>query len=624
MTDIEGISFEIVGNASQASRSLRDFSNSLRQVNSSSRSVTGLNKVSNSLSKIVSSVQRIAFYRAIRSAIKAVTDGLSQGMENAYWYSKTVGGEIGYVANAFDRLASASYKADNQLGASLATLKAAVTPILIEITTWITRAADALTQFFAILGGHTTYMKAIDYSKDWADQTARGAASAKEWKNQLMGFDEINRLEEPSSGGGGSGSALPDYENMFREADVSNFAKKISDLISSIKLNFKDVFFDWSNLNAESINKKLIVGLTSVLGAAAGFMIGGIPGAVIGFFIGAGVGLTIDSLIFDNDGKLSKGEVLDMLCFAMAGFVGGVIGFFVGGPGGALLGAALGVGLFTAIKEINFISGGKSSNFTSQLATALSIFAGAAIGFFVGGPGGALLGAAIGLGISALISTIKFNVKDNPERAKYRSGLDWFVVGVLGLPSGAQLKQWGTDAINALRQGLQSAFDGIKRWWSGLSLGAFDFKTPHLSVVWEDIPSDSILARFLGFTAIPHIGVDWYAKGGIVDGATLIGAGEVGKEAIIPLERNTEWISKVAAEMNSQMAKRDTLSAYENGGIEAALENANDGVINAIFAVGSQVVQAMAENNRGGEIDWREVAKKVTKAQNQMARAGAY
>lgn len=570
MTDIEGISFEIVGNASQASRSLRDFSNSLRQVNSSSRSVTGLNKVSNSLSKIVSSMQRIAFYRAIRSAIKAVTDGLSQGMENAYWYSKTVGGEIGYVANAFDRLASASYKADNQLGASLATLKAAVTPILIEITTWITRAADALTQFFALLGGHTTYMKAIDYSKDWADQTARGAAFAKEWKNQLMGFDVIDRLEEPSSGGHGGGSALPDYENMFREADVSNFAKKISDLISSIKLNFKDVFFDWSNLNAESISKKLIVGLTSVLGAATGFMIGGIPGAVIGFFIGAGVGLTIDSLIFDNDGKLSKGEVLDMLCLAMAGFVGGVIGFFVGGPGGALL------------------------------------------------------GAAIGLGISALISTIKFNVKDNPERAKYRSGLDWFVVGVLGLPSDAQLKQWGTDAINALRQGLQSAFDGIKRWWSGLSLGAFDFKTPHLSVVWEDIPSDSILARFLGFTAIPHIGVDWYAKGGIVDGATLIGAGEVGKEAIIPLERNTEWISKVAAEMNSQMAKRDTLSAYENGGIEAALENANDGVINAIFAVGAQVVQAMAENNRGGEIDWREVAKKVTKAQNQMARAGAY
>ncbi len=259
MTDIEGISFEIVGNASQASRSLRDFSNSLRQVNSSSRSVTGLNRVSNSLSKIVSSLQRIAFYRAIRSAIKAVTDGLSQGMENAYWYSKTVGGEIGYVANAFDRLASASYKADNQLGASLATLKAAVTPILIEITTWITRAADALTQFFAILGGHTTYMKAIDYSKDWADQTARGAASAKEWKNQLMGFDEINRLEEPSSGGGGSGSALPDYENMFREADVDSVFIRIRDKISTL----------FNSLNIDPLNQSLSVLKDSFLSFAS-------------------------------------------------------------------------------------------------------------------------------------------------------------------------------------------------------------------------------------------------------------------------------------------------------------------------------------------------------------------
>lgn len=39
-----------------------------------------------------------------------------------------------------------------------------------------------------------------------------------------------------------------------------------------------------------------------------------------------------------------------------------------------------------------------------------------------------------------------------------------------------------------------------------------------------------------GFGKAPKISVKWAAKGGIVEGATLIGAGEKGKEAIVPLD----------------------------------------------------------------------------------------
>ena len=49
--------------------------------------------------------------------------------------------------------------------------------------------------------------------------------------------------------------------------------------------------------------------------------------------------------------------------------------------------------------------------------------------------------------------------------------------------------------------------------------------------------------------------VSWYARGGIVDGATLIGAREQGKEAIIPLERHTEWIRLVAEQLKEELAK---------------------------------------------------------------------
>lgn len=54
----------------------------------------------------------------------------------------------------------------------------------------------------------------------------------------------------------------------------------------------------------------------------------------------------------------------------------------------------------------------------------------------------------------------------------------------------------------------------------------------------------------LGKGERPKFSVEWGAKGGILDGATLIGAGEAGKEALLPLERNTEWMDTLAGKIN--------------------------------------------------------------------------
>ena len=204
-----------------------------------SSDVDKANKKVGLLTKTLNGLKRVAFYRAIRSAIKMVGDAMKEGQENAYWYSRTVGGEIGYVANAFDNLSSTSFKMSNQLGAAWATLKAAIVPILIDIVNLATQAANALTQFFAALGGKSVYMKATDYTKKWADATAKGASAAKEWKNQLMGFDEINRLEAPSSGGGGGGgSGVPAYEDMF---DVAPVNSKLQNLMNIFKKHLKEL-----------------------------------------------------------------------------------------------------------------------------------------------------------------------------------------------------------------------------------------------------------------------------------------------------------------------------------------------------------------------------------------------
>ena len=188
----------------------------------------GLEKSLGRIRNVINSFSRIAFYRAIRSAIKYVTDALKEGVENAYHYAREFGDATSYIADAYDNISSSEFKMSNQLGAAWATMIAYIEPIIIRLINLVTKAADAITQFFALMSGKGTYLKAVDYNKQWAESASGAAKAAKEWKNQLMGIDEINRLEEQSDpSGGGGGKAAPDYENMFEEAPVNDFFAEI-------------------------------------------------------------------------------------------------------------------------------------------------------------------------------------------------------------------------------------------------------------------------------------------------------------------------------------------------------------------------------------------------------------
>ncbi len=220
---------------------------------------TSVGQIISQFQHIKDSFGRIAFYRAIRSAIKYVTDALKEGVENAYWYSKTVGEATRYISEAYDQMSSSNYKMSNQLGAAWATLIATIQPIIQKIIALVTKAAEVVTQFFAIAGGRTTYLKAIDYTKNWADQTEDSSKKAqdaiKEWKNQLMGFDEINRLEEDEDNnkdnGLGSPNNIPNYGQMFEEVPVDN---EIGDFFKELKKLWDDK--EWAEIGRR-IGEKL-------------------------------------------------------------------------------------------------------------------------------------------------------------------------------------------------------------------------------------------------------------------------------------------------------------------------------------------------------------------------------
>ncbi len=184
---------------------------------------------------------RIALYRVLRTIIKEITQAVQEGLENAYAYSNAVNGGL---AQSLDRLASASQKMKNQLGAAFGELLQTLEPILIKVVNWITWIADKLSQLFAALGGRKTYLKARDVTKKWADDTEKGAKAAKEWKNQLLGFDEINRLEYDPTNSNGNGNNIDNPEEWFEEVPLDSWSMAISNFMDKV-LIFKDKLDDW-------------------------------------------------------------------------------------------------------------------------------------------------------------------------------------------------------------------------------------------------------------------------------------------------------------------------------------------------------------------------------------------
>lgn len=195
----------------QTEEALQKMGKSAKQASSGVKSLSKESKKSESaIGKLLSSLKRIAFYRIIRGIIKSITQAFQEGLQKAYIFSAGISGEGNRFAAALDHMKSASNQMKGQLGSAFAALLTAIEPVLIRIVNLVTSAANAISQFFAAFTG-TTYLKADATAAQFADTMKAGGAAAKEWKNQLLGFDEINRLNEPSSGGGGGSNPLAGY-----------------------------------------------------------------------------------------------------------------------------------------------------------------------------------------------------------------------------------------------------------------------------------------------------------------------------------------------------------------------------------------------------------------------------
>lgn len=264
-----------------------------------------------SFDKFMKSAAHVAFYRAIRTALKEITDAFKEGTQNVYAYSAA---NDGVFKSIMDNFSSVKLSLRNQIGSWASEMLALIMPTIVKILETGKEIVDVFSQIFAVLNGKTTYLKAADgLATSWNEATG----AVKEYKSQLLGIDELNIINEDNGAKGGGASSI-NPADMFEETGIT----------------LSDTFVE----TLEKIRNTLPEILTAAKMAGIAFAAWKIPPAFVGFF----------KSLFEN--KLSGG-----LTFAITGLAFEWVGAYDWGVNGATFGnvletilgagAAIGVGL---------------------------------------------------------------------------------------------------------------------------------------------------------------------------------------------------------------------------------------------------------------------------------------
>ena len=184
----------------------------------------GIKNAAKSVNNLASSFARIGMYRVLRTAFKGVTDSLEEGIEALYNFDKGVGGSF---SQTMDNITARTSELKASIGTLAGNIINLLSPAIESGVNLLTRLTDAISSVLAVMGGNVFY-KAAKSTQTYGDTLKKSTKAAKEYKNQILGFDEINRLEDNSSSNSGNASGI----NFEQIKELPDWLKEIQKLIA--------------------------------------------------------------------------------------------------------------------------------------------------------------------------------------------------------------------------------------------------------------------------------------------------------------------------------------------------------------------------------------------------------
>ncbi len=204
------------------------------------------------LVKSLTSLKTMLLTRLKRTFISAIVQSVKECMGSLAQYSSAFNDSMSSMKNAAKGLSA-------NLAVTFGNLVNAVAPAISTIINWISKAISYLNAFFALLSGKGTVTVAKKQTDSYAKSLGGAAGAAKELKNEVYGFDELNKASSTDSGGGGGGSGSADdlYEDVAIE---SLLPETVQNFFTALKTAFEAG--DW-----EGVGEIVAGGLNSIVTA---------------------------------------------------------------------------------------------------------------------------------------------------------------------------------------------------------------------------------------------------------------------------------------------------------------------------------------------------------------------
>lgn len=192
-----------------------------------------------------------------RMLMRMIARAVFQNIGNAM---KALALQFSSFNDAMNSMGASANQLTGQIVAAFSPLIESIAPIINQLIGMIVNLMNAVSQLFAILGGQSTWRRAIKGAYDYSGAMSAAAGSAssakdaqEEYNRTLFSFDEIHKLNEQNdksssgSGGGGGGSGSGD-ESAFQYVEEDLPKNKLTEWADKLAGAFKA--HDWKTLGS--------------------------------------------------------------------------------------------------------------------------------------------------------------------------------------------------------------------------------------------------------------------------------------------------------------------------------------------------------------------------------------
>lgn len=156
-----------------------------------------------------------------------------------------------------------------------------------------------------------------------------------------------------------------------------------------------------------------------------------------------------------------------------------------------------------------------------------------------------MLTGPVGLIIAGIAAAIAIGVLLYKNWDKIKAGASALLDAIKN--TFGNIKSAITAPIKAAVDFVKKMIDKIKNFFS-FKVSLPKIKLPHFSIKPKGWKVGDLLKG-----SIPHLGIDWYAQGGIFNSPSVIGVGEAGAEAVIPIDRLQGMLTAMADDIVNGM-----------------------------------------------------------------------